>query len=351
MKTGISFHGILPAWGNITNDAIMRVWKFWKNLEKDVKNGLPYYLNHQVWRPHDDRRLQGGDQLQMALSSWNLLYDYTGDTSILGNMKFIADYYLAHSLSSPDCVWPYLPYPYNTKVHSGEYDGDMILGKGFLQPDKAGSFGIELVKLYKITSDPKYLDAAVRIANTLAEKVSPGDHDNSPWPFKVNAKTGETGILVNRIVWHEGMSEELNDSSMVQSGSSYTTNWTGTLELFAALTKLGKGHPVAYRKAFDTTLNWMMAYPVKSNRWGPFFEDVPGWSDTQINAVTFAIYLMENPGRVPHWKETVKGILEWVHNNLENKTYNCYGVIPTDEQTAYRQPGNSLTLREKLPLN
>ena len=140
-------------------------------------------------------------------------------------------------------MWPYLPYPYNTKVHSGEYDGDMILGKGFLQPDKAGSFGIELVKLYKITSDPKYLDAAVRIANTLAEKVSPGDHDNSPWPFKVNAKTGETGILVNRIVWHEGMSEELNDSSMVQSGSSYTTNWTGTLELFAALTKLGKGHP------------------------------------------------------------------------------------------------------------
>ena len=85
---------------------------------------------------------------------------------------------------------------------------------------------------------------------------------------------------------------------------------------------------------------------MKSNRWGPFFEDVPGWSDTQINAVTFAMYLMENPGLVPHWKETVKGILEWVHNNLENKTYNCYGVIPTDEQTAYRQPGNSHSSRE-----
>ena len=36
--------------GESYNDAIMRVWKFWKNLEKDV-NGLPYYLNHQVWRP------------------------------------------------------------------------------------------------------------------------------------------------------------------------------------------------------------------------------------------------------------------------------------------------------------
>jgi hypothetical protein len=37
-------------------------------------NGLPYYMNHQVWRPNNDPRGLGGDQLQMALSSWQLLY-------------------------------------------------------------------------------------------------------------------------------------------------------------------------------------------------------------------------------------------------------------------------------------
>ena len=79
----------------------------------------------------------------------------------------MADYYLAHSLSPADSKWPNLPYPYNMVIHSGIYDGDMILGKDYLQPDKAGSFGYELVNLYKKTGDEKYLDAAVKIANTL----------------------------------------------------------------------------------------------------------------------------------------------------------------------------------------
>ena len=55
----------------------------------------------------------------------------------------------------------------------------MVIGKGFTQPDKAGSFALELVKLYKMTTtttypnitDKIYLDAAVKIANTLAKHV------------------------------------------------------------------------------------------------------------------------------------------------------------------------------------
>ncbi len=328
------------------DDAIMRVWNFWKNIESDV-NSLPYYMNHQVWSPGHDRRGLGGDQLQMALSSWNLLYDYTGDTSVIENMRFIASYYLDHSLSEPADAWPYIPYPYNTNIHSGEYDGDMILGKGYLQPDKGGSFGIELVKLFKKTGDRKYLDAAVKIANTMAENVQPGDYEHSPWPFKVNANTGETGVLVNQAEWHEGMSEDIKDSiAPVLARSSYTTNWSGTLELFAELTQMKEGNTALYRKAFRLALDWMIKYPVKNNRWGPFFEDIPGWSDTQINAVTFAMYLLEHPDLVPGSDLIVKGILQWVHGKLENKSYLQYGVIPTDEQTAYRQPGNSHSSRE-----
>ena len=128
----------------------------------------------------------------------------------MDNMKYMADYYLAHSLSPPDSKWPNLPYPYNNAVESGIYDGDMILGKDFLQPDKAGSFGFELVHLYKKTGDQKYLDAALKIANTMAANVQPGDNDNSPWPFKVNAKTGEPGLIVDKVVWYEGMSKDIH---------------------------------------------------------------------------------------------------------------------------------------------
>src|SRR6185312_2507502 len=136
-----------PNLGKSYDDVLHLVWHFWKNLPLD-SNGVRYYMNHQVWRPNHDRRGIGGDQVMMALSSWNLYYDYTGDASVLENMRYMADYYLAHSLSSPSAKWPDLPYPYNDSVESGIYDGDMILGKGFLQPDKAGSFGFELVHLY-----------------------------------------------------------------------------------------------------------------------------------------------------------------------------------------------------------
>ena len=321
------------------------VWNFWKNMEY-CSNGTKYYMNHQVWSERHDRRGLGGDQLQMALSSWDLLYNYTGDASVLENMRYIADYYLAHSLSSADCAWPGLHYQYNMDIHSGEYDGDMILGKGYLQPDKAGSFGIELIHLYKKTGDEKYLNAAIKIADVLSSKVQPGDNDNSPWPFKVYAKTGEPGILVKDARWYEGMDAKLKASDPENQKSTYTTFWTGTLCMFDELMKMQKGNTDAYKKAFDITINWLKDYPAKTNKWGPFFEDVPRWSDTQINGITYAMYLMENQKLDPDWKEEVSNILKWVHRELDNDQYKKYGVITINEQTAYRVPGNSHSSRQ-----
>jgi hypothetical protein len=341
--------GILP-WhsanlGESYDDALNRVWSFWNTMELD-SNGMKYYMNHQVWKPNHDKRGLGGDQFMMALSAWDLLYNYTGDEAVIDNMKYMADYYLAHSLSSPGSQWPDLPYPYNMDVESGIYDGDMIIGKGYLQPDKAGSFGFELLKLYKKTGDEKYLSAAVKIANTMAYKVQPGDNDNSPWPFKVNADTGETGILSEKVSWYEGMSEDVKKENATNKKSAYTTNWTGTLELFAGLISLEKGTPEAYKKAFDLTIDWLKTYPAKTNKWGPFFEDVPRWSDTQINGISYAMYLMEHPELDPNWKVTVNNIFQWVYKELGNHEFEKYGVVCINEQTAYRVPGNSHSSRQ-----
>lgn len=333
-NTGISYDHVLNL-----------VWTFWKNMEID-SNGMQYYMNHQVWDPNHDKRGLGGDQIMMALSSWDLYYNYTGDESIIENMKYMADYYLANSLSPPDSQWPDLPYPYNMNVESGIYDGDMILGKGYLQPDKAGSFGYELVHLYKKTGDEKYLNEAVKIANTLAAKVRPGDQDHSPWPFKVNAGTGETGVLTDQEIWYEGMDKDLKKSDLKIQKSDYTTFWTGTLYLFQELIDLKKGDPSAYKKAFDITLNWLKTYPAKTNKWGPFFEDVPRWSDTQINAMTYAMFCLDNPDLDVNWNETANDIFKWVYSELGNQEYLKYNVTPIDEQTAYRKPGNSHSARQ-----
>jgi hypothetical protein len=340
-------HTILPWYstdlGKSYDFVIGSVWNFWNTMRKD-KNGLPYYMNHQVWRgDFNDRRGIGGDQFSMALSSWNLLYAYSGNEAVKEEMKFIADYYITHSLSAANAAWPNIPYPYNTLIYSGIYDGDMVIGKDFTQPDKAGSFGLELVKLYKMTTttlypnitDKRYLDAAVKIANTLAMHIKEGDENNSPLPFKVNAVTGEIGQLKSNT--GSGETEQL---------SSYTTNWSGTMELFLNLIELKVGDTTGYQKSLDIMLHWMKDYPLKNNKWGPFFEDVPGWSDTQINAVTFAQFMMNHPQYFPNWKEEVKGIFNWVYLTLGNKEWEKYGVTVVNEQTAYRVPGNSHSSRQ-----
>jgi hypothetical protein len=147
------------------------IWNFWLNMRRDP-NGLPYYMDHQVWNKNiDDPRGIGGDQFMMAMSSWRLLYAYTGDENVKDNLYFLAEYYLTHGLSPANCKWPDIPFPYNTFIYSGEYDGDMRSGRGVAQPDKAGSFGLELVHAYKIKNDPLFLYAAIKIANTALNNI------------------------------------------------------------------------------------------------------------------------------------------------------------------------------------
>ncbi len=319
------------------------VWNFWDTMRTDL-NGLPYYMNHQVWKPgYNDPRGLGGDQFQMALSSWQLLYAYSGNERDKQKMKFIADYYLTHSLSPANCKWPDLPFPYNTFIYSGIYDGDMVIGPGYLQPDKAGSLGLELVHLYKMSSrdfflqstSRRYLDAAIKMAHTLIAHLQPGDEHHSPLPFKVNAFTGETGMLKNN-----------NADGTVTGESGYTTNWSATMELFLALQQLDPGNAGAYKKAFTLLLDWMKKYPLHDNRWGPFFEDVQGWSDTQINATSFARFMMEHKEYFPGWPQQVQDIFEWVYKILGNRSWEKYGVTVVNEQTVYQTPAQSHTSRE-----
>jgi hypothetical protein len=311
------------------------VWNFWFNMRRDM-NGLPYYMNHQVWNKDiDDPRGIGGDQFMMAISSWRLLYAYMGDENIKANIYFLAGYYLTHGLSPGNCKWPDIPFPYNTLIYSGIYDGDMRNGKDVAQPDKAGSLGLELVHVYKIKNDPVFLNAAVKIANTLAAKTQTGTADHSPLPFKVNVFTGKT-VLLNL----QGGIGKSTDTAC------YTSNLTPTLQLFFDLIQLHEGDVAAYKTAADKILSWLKKYPIQNNKWGPFFEDVAEWSQTQINAMTCARYMMEHSKYFPEWKKQVKDIINWVHSNFANDKWKKYGVIVTNEQSVYPVPGNSHSARQ-----
>lgn len=308
------------------------LWDFWRNMRK-CSNGVPYYLQHQVWKPgKDDERGLGGDQINMALDSWNLLYGYLGDAAVKQNMIQIADYWLEHGMADSHLPWGDLPYPYNTDLHSGRYDGDMRAGKDFLQPDKAGSFGHELVMLYKMTGQQKYLTAARKIADKLAEQIKPGDAESSPWPFRVRASDG---------VIHS------QEKAGKVTRASYTTNWSSTLLLFTELKQLQQGDAAVYQKAIDVTEKWLKQFPFQTSKWGPFFEDVEtaDYSDTEINADTMAWFILENPEWDPDWKRDANAMLKWSYDTLQNHEYERWGVAVINEQTVYRVPGNSHTSR------
>jgi hypothetical protein len=321
-----------PDLGKAYDHNIRLVWDFWKNMRL-CPNGVKYYMQHQVWKKRgDDPNGLGGDQLSMALSSWNLLHQYLGDTSVKEDMTYMADYYIDHALSKPSDAWPNVPYPYNTDLHSGIYDGDMKAGRGYLQPDKAASFAAEMVMLYKLTGSRKYLDVAIRVADTLAEKITPGDADNSPWPYRVNAKTGEAHQVVKKAKAYV---------------ASYTANWAPALRLYDDLMALGEGRVADYERARRMLVDWIKAYPLKTNRWGPFFEDVPThhYSDTETNADTMAAYILEHPMWDDDWRRHAESILNWSAATFGNGGWVRYGVVPINEQTRYMVPGNSHTSR------
>jgi hypothetical protein len=174
------------------------------------------------------------------------------------------------------------------------------------------------------------LNAAVQIADTMAARVTPGDADNSPWPFRVNAATGKIA------------EQNINGKRYI---ASYTSNWTPTLRLFSDLDELKEGQFQKYRIAATLVAAWLKKYPIRTNKWGPFFEDVGEYSDTEINADTMALYILEHPTWDTNGHAQARGILQWSEDRLGNHNFEKLLVVPQNEQTVYLVPGNSHTSR------
>jgi hypothetical protein len=283
---------------------------------------LPYTLDNPVFKTHHHDDGIGGDQIQMLLASWTKYYAYTGDKKVLDNMVYMADFYLARGLSGPECKWPNLPYPWHSKSDPGfRYDGDLRNGLNVTQLDKAGDLGCQLINLYKMTDNKRYLDAAVRIADTLARNTVPGDINNSPLPYKVNTETGES-------LW------------------PYTANWTWTVIMFDELIRLNTRDTASYTKARDTFVDWLKTVPMSEDKYGPFFEDISIWSNTGINAGRLAWYILTHKEQWGDaWRKDARHCLDWMYNELGNHRWDKYGVTVINEQSVYQYEGNSHTCR------
>jgi hypothetical protein len=58
-----------------------------------------------------------------------------------------------------------------------------------------------------------------------------------------------------------------------------------------------------------------------------------------------ARYILEHPSWDDNWAKDAAAILDWSYRSFANHEWEKFGVIPINEQTAYRVPGNSHTSR------
>ena len=138
------------------------------------------------------------------------------------------------------------------------------------------------------------------------------------------------------------------DRSSSRSRGLRPTRPTGraTLRLFDRLALLRVGRTDDYDRVHAQVSEWLRSYPLRTQKWGPFFEDIGAYSDTQINAGTMVQYILDNPGWDGRWQEKAAATLDWVDRRLGNTFWKRFGVFATNEQTAYEVPGNSHTSRQ-----
>ena len=319
--------------GSDAYDAVLRLGVDYLTTRAPVddRTGLPTYLLYSyldpdsqepVGWPHNPAGLYG--MLTEGGLAW---YAYNGDRRLAELAETALTYHLDHGMTAPTDVWASVPYASSDggdPVYDGASFGDETGsgdGTGVIQPDKVAELGVAFLRMWEFTGNPRFRDAAIHAADQLATHIRPGDATRSPWPFRVHAATG-------------------------QVREEYTANTIAPIELFDRLRDLGLGDTPAYTTARATAWTWLTAYPMRTNIWANYFEDIPIQDDrsnlTQLTALMTARYLLRHPETDPQWESHVRGILAWVEDTFGEP---AYGATTIREQQAFPYVMGSHTAR------
>lgn len=312
-------------------DKVLRLgWDFLEHkVPKDTRfgTGLPVYLVNSVF---DGDTLQGEywqhnpamlyASMVDSLLGW---YPYSGDTQAIALVREMLDHQLAHGTTPVDWSWAGVPFA-TSCGNTADY-GRCIQDMphefyGGAESDKVGELGTAYVLFYEMTGDRKYLDAGLRCAAALAAHVRAGDADHTPWPFRLDARTGAT-----------------------IAGEEYGGNIVGPLRLMDELIRLEVGDIAAFVHARDTALQWLLGQPLNRespayNRWTGYFEDVANDRSNlnQVLPTALVRYILSSPDpaaltpKWTRWPMMTGRLLDWVRTYFGRGTFlGAYGI---DEQ-------------------
>ncbi len=260
-------------------------------------------------------------QLGMGIISYLKYFYYTGraDPKVLKLARLMGDYLIEESLTPDKGAYPRFTRStgYNTDFPlKRSAQGDEEYGENVIEPDKGGIAGYSLVLIYNATKEEKYLDQAVHNADVLIENMRKADATRSPWPFRVDAVTGEH--------WGE------------RSG-----NMVYILRLFDAL--LEKGY-TRFQKPREELWLWIrdVQIPAPDSRdsslWVQFFEDMsPDNNRNSWAPLNTARYLIERKEALdPNWKQLAEKCIDFAikHFRIEKSG----GVLLMGEQDTDKRP-------------
>lgn len=227
---------------------------------------------------------------------------HSGDRSYLDVAKRTADWGIEHSTPTTWAI-PHLAASFVKFKPDGSWEG---MEWGY-EPDKSAYVGYALLKLHAASGERKYLDAALRIASTLAKLQ--GSEGN--WPFRVNARTGE--------VKH-----------------SYTCSQLWYVWFFERLTEVTGDE--SYLKQSVAAFQWLLKNPVRTNDWLGLYGDIASGARSfdQWVALETAITLLDRRDQNAEYEALAKSVFDWVNRTLVVD----YGFFPTVpglvEQSQYR---------------
>ncbi len=252
-----------------------------------------------------------------SLVTW---YPYSGDQQAVGTVGAMLHYEIAHGTTPSSWSWSGVPFATGCggQPTYGRCLSDMPRSYyGGIEPDKVGELGIGDVRYYELTGDRATLVAGIHAADALAKHVQAGDDTHTPWPFRVDARTGAT-----------------------LDGEAFGGIVVSPLRLFDELIRIGQGDVRSYRRARSIAWRWLVTHQLDSaspayDDWTGYFEDVPkAQSDLNQAAPTYtALYLLGLPHvstSDPSWSSQVAHLISWVKQHFSAGTFD--GATAINEQ-------------------
>ena len=241
------------------------------------------------------------------------LYPYTGDPHTVEYLEDFFDYEMVHGLTPEGYAYAQVPYP-SGDSGSATYRGWSAHGEDFIEPHVVGEDGYAYLRLYEMTEETKYLREAILCAEALVKNFKKGDAANSPWPYRCHGKDGS-----------------LKDGKGM---FAYSANVVEPIMLFDELIRLKQGDVAAYVRVRGGAWDWLMMYPMKTNVWVGYFEDVTASMDSMNNVIPLELarYLLLHPEKDPEWRAHAKSLIEWVKTTPKWPKYVVHGALVTTEQ-------------------